>query len=254
MFMGTPHHGIDKIQWRLMAKDMDGAVRAPSQLLTAIDTKSETLQNISDQFAALAKRFRIYFFWEGLETDKGAIKGYVVSQDSAAPMEDDGAERSGIHATHSQMCKFRNVDSPGFQSVLTSLRRFATDAPPIIDRRWTEERNHQAMRRSSEAAELLGFDAHKNNEAVPRLHNDSSEIRNKYFRIPNRLSTIFTSREHIAQGLQKKILGPSNQKSPLRQKRFVLYGLGGSGKSQFCLKFAQDNRDRYEFSPRSLPS
>jgi signal recognition particle GTPase len=24
----------------------------------------------------------------------------------------------------------------------------------------------------------------------------------------------------------------------------VLYGLGGSGKTQFCLKFASDNRDK----------
>jgi GTPase SAR1 family protein len=26
------------------------------------------------------------------------------------------------------------------------------------------------------------------------------------------------------------------------QKRFVVYGLGGAGKTQFCSKFAQDNR------------
>lgn len=29
------------------------------------------------------------------------------------------------------------------------------------------------------------------------------------------------------------------------QKRFIIFGLGGSGKTQFCCKFAQDNRQRF---------
>ena len=32
------------------------------------------------------------------------------------------------------------------------------------------------------------------------------------------------------------------------QKIFVLYGLGGIGKTQICLKFAQDHRNRYEYT------
>lgn len=28
------------------------------------------------------------------------------------------------------------------------------------------------------------------------------------------------------------------------QKRYVIYGLGGSGKTEFCCKFAQDNREQ----------
>ena len=36
---------------------------------------------------------------------------------------------------------------------------------------------------------------------------------------------------------------PSAQKM---QKRYVLHGLGGSGKTQICLKFAQDHRERYD--------
>ncbi|KAI9866891.1 MAG: hypothetical protein M1813_000833 [Trichoglossum hirsutum] len=34
-------------------------------------------------------------------------------------------------------------------------------------------------------------------------------------------------------------------KNPSVQKRFVLYGLGGSGKTQVCLKFAQDYREKF---------
>lgn len=31
----------------------------------------------------------------------------------------------------------------------------------------------------------------------------------------------------------------------LRQKRYVVYGVGGSGKTQFCCKYAQDHRERH---------
>lgn len=34
------------------------------QLLKALREGSETLQNVTDQFAPLMKRFRVCFFWE----------------------------------------------------------------------------------------------------------------------------------------------------------------------------------------------
>ncbi len=39
------------------------------------------------------------------------------------------------------------------------------------------------------------------------------------------------------------VMQESKQRSNV-QKRFVVYGTGGSGKTQFCCKFAQDNQDR----------
>ena len=52
---------------------------ADSQLLNALHTGSETLQNISDQFAPLMKHFHIFFFWEQMKTDLGYTRGYVQS-------------------------------------------------------------------------------------------------------------------------------------------------------------------------------
>jgi hypothetical protein len=46
----------------------------------------------------------------------------------------------------------------------------------------------------------------------------------------------------VCMQLQESCLSP---RLPKMQRRFVLYGLGGSGKTQVSLKFAQDNRDRY---------
>ena len=216
---------------------------------TAMTKNSETLQDITDQFAPLVKQFHIFFFWEGVETDLGHHKGYVVREDSAAPIWDN-TERSALHVTHSQMCKFANRNSTDFQTVLAALLRYARDAPGTIGPRWTSARRFLATQRSMEAAELIGFDAHNNN--IPYICQSPTanegdgyrKVKNKYFHVPHNVSSIFTGRDVVTRMLRNKILESSETSSPHQQKRFVLYGLGGSGKTQFCLKFVQDNRER----------
>ncbi|KAI0200714.1 tetratricopeptide repeat domain-containing protein [Astrocystis sublimbata] len=68
---------------------------------------------------------------------------------------------------------------------------------------------------------------------------------NKYFKTPQAVSSIFTGREKLLQELRHGFI---QSPEPLRnqmQRRFVVYGLGGSGKTQFCCKFAEDNRERF---------
>ncbi len=52
-------------------------VDTDNQLLAALEKGSETLQNITDQFAPLMKQFHIFFFWEQHKTDLGYTKDYV---------------------------------------------------------------------------------------------------------------------------------------------------------------------------------
>ena len=52
-------------------------VDTDGQLLNALREGSETLQNVTDQFAPLMKRFRIYFFWEQEKTTIAHSKTYV---------------------------------------------------------------------------------------------------------------------------------------------------------------------------------
>ncbi|PVH78576.1 hypothetical protein DL98DRAFT_634269 [Cadophora sp. DSE1049] len=69
---------------------------------------------------------------------------------------------------------------------------------------------------------------------------------NRHFRIPQTVSSIFTGRESLLSDLQGyfDVFAASTQPMNV-QKRFIVYGLGGSGKTQFCCKFAQDNRQRF---------
>ncbi|KAH6672293.1 tetratricopeptide repeat domain-containing protein [Halenospora varia] len=68
---------------------------------------------------------------------------------------------------------------------------------------------------------------------------------NKHFYIPHPVSSIFTGRETLLKELKNDLETSSPLQRNHMQKRFVIYGLGGSGKTEFCCKFAQDNRESF---------
>src|SRR5689334_2756878 len=107
----------------------------PSDLLSALETGSETLQNITDYFVPIMRNFHIFFFWEGQKTRVlGPRGGYVVAYESAAPTYDD-TERAAIVADHRGMVKFESPESQGFQMVVDVLERYCEDAPMVIQER-----------------------------------------------------------------------------------------------------------------------
>ncbi len=69
------------------------------------------------------------------------------------------------------------------------------------------------------------------------------DLQNKHFEVSHIVSSVFTGREAILKRLASSLLG-NGQSGQRTQSRFVLYGLGGSGKTQLCLKFTQEYRER----------
>jgi hypothetical protein len=248
LFFGTPHNGMEKANW-LMPPQAQGPqllvpIRQPSQLLAAVEKDSETLQMITDQFAPLMKQFHIFFFWEEVQSDFGNRTGFVVEESSAAPMVDN-TERSGIHATHSQMVQFSDSHSSSYRTVIEAVIRYCREAPQVIARRQQQAAISLARARSHAAFELTGiaFDVHNDNQPFHYLHKASERPRSKHFFIPQVVSSIFTGREDMSQLVEKALLAEERTASR-QQRRFIIYGIGGSGKTQFCCKFAQDHRDR----------
>lgn len=72
-----------------------------------------------------------------------------------------------------------------------------------------------------------------------------SGFRNIHYEVPHNVSSVYTGREDISQRLREICLPSKRREIRGMQKRFVLFGLGGSGKTQVCLKFAQDHREKY---------
>ena len=63
-----------------------------------------------------------------------------------------------------------------------------------------------------------------------------------------RLSTMFTGRDDILERLTQ-CLNPSTSSVALRKQRiFVLYGLGGTGKTQIMAKFVDECGDQYDIN------
>ncbi|RMZ68170.1 tetratricopeptide repeat domain-containing [Pyrenophora seminiperda CCB06] len=83
--------------------------------------------------------------------------------------------------------------------------------------------------------------------------NAGSEVpmTNEHFNIPKPVDPFYTGREDYAERLRSWLLPDLSSKQrgiskvQTEQKRFVVYGLPGAGKTQFCSKFAQDNRDHF---------
>ena len=249
LFFGTPHQGTDKRNWLAAAHPESprhvALPRFDTQLLMATENGSETLQSVTEQFAPLMKQFHIFFFWEELESGEGSRRGYIVEEPSAAPLVDN-TERSGIHANHSEMVQFSDRKTSSYRTVIEALVRYCRNAPPIISRRWRKAMETFARARSDEAFELAGiaFDIHNDNQLFQYQRKNPARRRNRHFHIPQAVSSIFTGREDISQTVEDSLLAQDITESFKQQRRFVIYGIGGSGKSQFCSKFAQDHRER----------
>jgi tetratricopeptide (TPR) repeat protein len=77
------------------------------------------------------------------------------------------------------------------------------------------------------------------------IHHHSSSIQNDGFSIPQKpnSSALFTGRKDIIEKLNNHFA--PQDKGDKQRKSFLLYGMGGIGKTQICLKFAEEMADRY---------
>ncbi|KAJ5500811.1 Tetratricopeptide-like helical [Penicillium expansum] len=195
IFFGTPHEAISSHLWR----------------------RDRKLSRPSPSNSPLLKNFYVHNFWETLETSRSIGSGYIVSYSSAAPPWDDTG-RSGLPATHSQMCKFGDREQPGYKLTCGILHRFIKLASPLIASRHRESHSFLAARRGHEATEILAFDIHHDNKPISFKLKPATDSQNQYFLVPLAVSDNYTGRERLARGLQEKLLAPN-----IRQKRFVLY-------------------------------
>ena len=160
LFFGTPHHGSSKANWldyamRLGRAATLGQHSRKSDLVSALQKESETLQNITDYFVPLMRHFRIYFFWEQLRTDLGPLgRDYVVPHASAAPLHDE-TERAAIAADHRGLVRFEAPTEQGFRMVVDALVRYCAEAGDVVQQRREDAARVLEIAWSAEAAEKL---------------------------------------------------------------------------------------------------
>jgi hypothetical protein len=214
---------------------------------TGLPITVHTLEVVTNQFAPLMKKVHMYLFWEGVRTQLVNGADFMVDPSSAAPHMFD-AERCGIlDSNHSEMTKFHQSDS-AYRTVISALLKYCHSAPAIVAYRWKEAMEFLMRMRRSEASELTGllldipdkipFSTESKNDAIDVV------LQNEHFNPPCTVSMDFIGQEEIMEALQKAF-NPEEQTSSIKQqKRFVVYGIGGSGKTQISAKYAQNNRQR----------
>jgi protein SERAC1 len=75
-----------------------------------------------------------------------------VDEASAAPILDN-VERSGLAASHSEMCKFEKA-STGYKTVAAAIMRYSKEAPSIVSTRWVQAKEMLSTQHVNEASEL----------------------------------------------------------------------------------------------------
>ncbi|KKZ61534.1 hypothetical protein EMCG_03895 [[Emmonsia] crescens] len=248
LFFGTPHDNINIANWLLLESlnaSQVGSRRIKHSQSTA-KAKSLSLETITNQFAPLMKKFHTFFFWEGMPTDFGEYVDFLVDQHSAAPGIYDAPKCAIVGATHSQMIKLTEL-SPSYRTVLSALKRYCRMAPTIILHRWKEADSAIARARVNEAQELTDFRFSLPDKITDLSTGEPSreETRNQYFFTRMLHSDNYIGRTGAYKIIRDAFLSTNISFSMQGQKRFVVHGIAGSGKSQMCTNFAYDNRECY---------
>ncbi|ERF72190.1 hypothetical protein EPUS_02077 [Endocarpon pusillum Z07020] len=68
---------------------------------------------------------------------------------------------------------------------------------------------------------------------------------NRHWLVPRPVNPFFTGQKTLLKMLRETICDNLHQEVHHKQRRFVIIGIGGAGKSEVCLKFAEANRDRF---------
>lgn len=79
--------------------------------------------------------------------------------------------------------------------------------------------------------------------SIKRLYESGglADVASEHHMIPHSANPHFTGRTDIRQQMSDCLIFSMQEES---QQRFLLYGIGGSGKTQICLKFAQEYRKK----------
>ncbi|KAF7116950.1 hypothetical protein CNMCM5793_005580 [Aspergillus hiratsukae] len=248
LFFGTPHSNINLANWLALESlgVRDGSAHRAGSSQSSPPKKLRSLESITEQFAPLMKKFYVSFFWEGMPTDFGGYHDFLVEPASAAPAIYESPKCAIVGATHSKMVKLLDW-SPSYSTVLATLKRYCLKAPGVINDRWKQAIDALARARLNEAHEIAGFRFSLPDKLADHCIKDTSqqEARNQHLYTPLLPSIDYIGRKEIREQIRQALLLPETDFIRQGQRRFIVHGIAGSGKSQLCTNFASDNRESY---------
>ncbi|KAH0556587.1 hypothetical protein GP486_005564 [Trichoglossum hirsutum] len=205
-FFGTPHRGSEKAAYgRVLVNVATSVMRRPTSRLISV------LQMNSDQLARLTLQFGSqsprYQVVSFYECKPMKIFSSLVVEKHSALLGLDGEDQIPVDADHRAMCRFESRNDEVYEKLFKRIRRMLK----------------------------------------PHTEGQSGAYQpfNKHYLVTGNVSPVFTGRGDVMKLLEENCLPQRTPDISKEQKRCVLYGLGGAGKTQTCLKFAQDYREKF---------
>ena len=274
LFGGTPHHGIQQDALKVLYPDSSGP---PSQFILDLVHGSDVLDDINDHYAPLVGRVRAINFWEQRKTYCGSLGAFIVPETSAAPLAFT-SERYGVPVDHAGLLSFSAVNDPGLDIILETLSSCVDSC--VQDSRPEGFGNDSLVRgdQGNGVRQSHGHDFRQNIISGGRAHfgnvyhyyNDSASQQprdlsstsglrkqntatpprdgssmNEWYKVERTSSAQFTGRQSQSKILEEGFGTPRLGSDQIQHNIAVVYGLGGSGKTQFCLRYAERHRSEY---------
>ncbi|KAK8905606.1 hypothetical protein QC760_005530 [Botrytis cinerea] len=208
IFLGAPFQGSDAA---LFGTWLAKALRRDTALLELLKKDSPTLYNLSRDFWGSYSAWDLVCFYEMIDAEFGPIKTQVVSSQSATLL---GKRMIFLNTDHSGLNKFSGEGDENFTLLLPEIQRMIRDGLSIV------------------------VDRHRVKDV------GAASYGNVHWMVPRTINPLFTGRNELLCRIQKAVHCDSISSSD-KQKRFVITGLGGQGKSEICLQIANQMREEF---------
>lgn len=127
VFLGTPHRGSDKVGLgQIVANIAAFALRQPNEkLLKNLDKESDVLERQRRSFASISEKLPVVCLWEEKPMEIGIVSLLIlilitqlklqIVPEWSASIDGFKVKSGSIPANHSEMCKYKDVNTPGYQ-------------------------------------------------------------------------------------------------------------------------------------------
>ncbi|KAF6219484.1 hypothetical protein HO133_003951 [Letharia lupina] len=208
LFFGTPQRGIERSNFTDVVGSLTQILpKETTRIVSALQEGSDTIARLHSEFGQQISKYKVVSFYETRETKLPSSSSALIVEKHSAVLDVTWESQVAVNTDHQNMCKFASREDYTYQKLLKSI----TSIPE------TQAVMHKVTRKNTNG--------------------------NQYYVVPFHPTEEYTGKAYLGAMLKEKCL-PSGRTEDFN-KIFVLLGVGGIGKTQACLKFAQDWRESF---------
>ncbi|CCA68484.1 related to tetratricopeptide repeat domain protein-Neosartorya fischeri [Serendipita indica DSM 11827] len=221
LFFGTPHSGLDSTSVLEAINRLASAYMETTDIvLKDLQPNSAELENIQSLYLAASENISSIFFCAEYATSGiGNREDLNVSYHSATIPGDRNATTITLHANHRDLVRFASKEDDNYKTVHHHLKDYVDSASAAVQEKWiTEDSCRSAAKREPVSLKLI----------MPKP-------------CPP-VSRSYIERKKIHSFITQKLRPDGSVK---HQARCVLYGIGGSGKTQLATNWIREHESSF---------